>query len=70
MEELHKQIKKDVEDCNEKIAYYQQVLKDIRKQCPHTKTDKVNYSWRPGSYVPTDICLICGDVIENIFKID
>lgn len=74
MEELHKDIKRRVDECYKQIKDAQKELERIReKECPHPKTEIVDYSYRIGSSIETEVCSICGEVINspyNSFKIN
>lgn len=41
-------------------------LKELRFICQHEKTFEGNYSWRPGSVEPAEICEYCGEMVKTL----
>lgn len=71
MDDKHKELKKQVQRCYDNIKYYNEWLDEIREECEHPETKKVNYSPRPGQIFPdTQVCSVCGEVIKWPYEVD
>jgi hypothetical protein len=65
MDKKHKIIKEDVQDCYDKLEFWEKRLQELREQCDHPETEYCTYSPRPGQYYEnTKICSVCGAVIS------
>jgi len=67
LDKYHRELKKRVESCYEKIRSSEKELEQIReKECKHPQSEKVNYMWAPGHIMPdTTVCSICGKVLKT-----
>lgn len=59
---ISNEIKNRVDHIYEMIKLYEEELQKIRKnECPHIKTELVNYEWATGHIIPnTKVCSYCG----------
>ena len=60
----NEEIKADCEKQYKAIEDARIRLKNLRDICKHEHTYQGNYSWRPGSIQPAEICSYCNELIK------
>ncbi len=56
-------------ECNQIYAQIKSLedrLKELRSICKHDRIYLTNYSWRPGSINPAEVCEYCNEFINYI----
>lgn len=69
------QIRKNTHELYRIIAEAQQILADIRRDCPHDNFRVGLYEWRTGTLISGEICDDCGSFLRavtmsDIFTVD
>jgi hypothetical protein len=65
-EKLFAKKDKTISDYEQIITHAQGKIQEIQSKCDHSKVQVGMYMFRPGSVIPTKICMSCNAPVEGI----